>query len=93
MPATAVRGQLALPGGGMAVYNLTRLPYTEQIRWRTQHCPAHAATPTSADLARAEWELFDPQFHHQHIHPRLPLTAPASSQGQERPHLLRTGEG
>ncbi|WP_241672233.1 DUF6083 domain-containing protein [Streptomyces sp. IB2014 016-6] len=92
MPATAVRGQLALPGSGMAVYDLTHLPYAEQLRWRTQHCPAHAATPAAADLARADWELFDPLQHHQHIHPRLPLTAPASSRRQEQPDLMRTGE-
>jgi hypothetical protein len=78
MPATAVRGQLALPGTGMAVYDLTRLPYAEQLRWRTQHCPAHAAAPAAADLARAGWDLFDPLLHHQHVHSRLPLAAPAS---------------
>ncbi|MEV8398041.1 DUF6083 domain-containing protein [Streptomyces niveus] len=79
MPATAERGQLTLPGGDMAVYDLTPLPYAEQLRWRTQHCPAHAATPAAADLARAGWEVFDPLLHHQHIHPRLPLTTPAGA--------------
>ncbi|MEU0957155.1 DUF6083 domain-containing protein [Streptomyces niveus] len=93
MPATAVRGQLALPGTGMAVYDLTHLPYTEQLRWRTQHCTAHAATPAAADLARADWELFDPLLHHQYIHPRLPLAAPASSRRLEQPDLMRTGDG
>lgn len=81
MPATAARGQLALPGGGMAVYDLTRLPYAEQLRWRTQHCPAHAAAPAATDLARASWEIFDPLLHHQHIHPRLPPTTPPAAGG------------
>ncbi|WP_329377097.1 DUF6083 domain-containing protein [Streptomyces sp. NBC_01716] len=95
MPATAVRGQLALPGTGMAVYDLTRLPYAGQLRWRTQHCPAHAATPTGADLALADWKTFDPLLHHQHIHPRLPLTTPAGArrQGYEQLNSPRTGEG
>ncbi|MBK0372625.1 hypothetical protein I3215_06895 [Streptomyces sp. RB110-1] len=58
----------------MAVYDLTRLPYAEQMRWRHQHCPDHA-TSSAADLALTEWEPFDPQLHHQHIHPRLPHSA------------------
>ncbi|MFI1018172.1 DUF6083 domain-containing protein [Streptomyces sp. NPDC020965] len=74
MPATAARGQLALPAADMAVYDLTHLPYDEQRRWRTQRCPAHAATPGAADLALADWESFDPLLHHRHIHPRLPTT-------------------
>ncbi|MFF3459668.1 DUF6083 domain-containing protein [Streptomyces sp. NPDC002730] len=40
MPATATRGQLALSAADMAVYDLTHVPYTEQLRWRTQRCPA-----------------------------------------------------
>lgn len=75
MPATAARGQLALPAADMAVYDLAGLPYAEQLRWRAQRCPAHAATPAAADLALADWEVFDPLVHHQHIHPRLPAAA------------------
>ncbi|MEU4494201.1 DUF6083 domain-containing protein [Streptomyces sp. NPDC023998] len=82
MPATAARGQLALPAVGMAVYDLTHLPYAEQLRWRTQRCPAHGSAPAAADLALADWEVFDPLLHHQHIHARLPATAPAR---RERP--------
>ncbi|MEV8346457.1 DUF6083 domain-containing protein [Streptomyces niveus] len=94
MPATAMRGQLALPGTGMAVYDLTHLPYAEQLRWRTQRCPAHAATPVAADLARAEWELFDPLLHHQHIHPRLPLTATSGQKQRcEQSNSSWAGEG
>ena len=74
MPATAARGQLALPTADMAVYDLAGLPYGEQLRWRAQRCPAHAATPSAADLALADWEIFDPLVHHQHVHPRLPAT-------------------
>ncbi|MDX2407328.1 DUF6083 domain-containing protein [Streptomyces microflavus] len=61
----------SLPVDRMAVYDLTHLPYTEQLRWRHQHCPDHA-TSSAADLALTEWEPFDPRLHHQHIHPRLP---------------------
>ncbi|MFG2030494.1 DUF6083 domain-containing protein [Streptomyces sp. NPDC048825] len=53
LPASPQRGQLTLPATLMAVYDLSRQPYTEQLRWRTQRCPAHAATPGAADLALA----------------------------------------
>lgn len=75
IPATAVNGQLALPTEIMAVYDLTALPYAEQLRWRAQRCPQHAATPTAGDLAVAEWEPFDPLGHRAHIHTRLPTHA------------------
>ncbi|MFF5728196.1 DUF6083 domain-containing protein [[Kitasatospora] papulosa] len=58
------------PASLMAVYDLTHLPYAEQLRWRHQHCPDHA-TPGAADLSPAEWEPFDPVLHHQYIYPRL----------------------
>ena len=82
MPATAARGQLALPAADMADYDLTHLPYAEQLRCRTQRCPAHAAAPQAADLALADWEVFDPLLHHQHIHARLPV--PVKHRRQER---------
>jgi hypothetical protein len=72
VPATATRGQLALPAEVMALYDLSSLPYAEQLRWRTQRCPQHAETPTAADLALTEWEPFDPLVHHAHVHRRLP---------------------
>ncbi|MFF5044708.1 DUF6083 domain-containing protein [Streptomyces nigra] len=72
VPATATSGQLALPAEVMAIYDLSRLPYAEQLRWRAQRCPQHAAIPTAADLAVADWEPFDPLAHHEHIHNRLP---------------------
>ncbi|MFP3992774.1 hypothetical protein U9R90_35920 [Streptomyces sp. E11-3] len=59
LPTSPQRGQLALPATLMAVYDLSRLPYAEQLRWRTQRCPAHAATPGAADLALAGWQVFD----------------------------------
>lgn len=72
MPATARQGQLALPSEIMALYDLTHLPYGEQLRWRAQRCRAHAAASGAADLAMAEWEPFDPLLHHTHIYRRLP---------------------
>ncbi|MFJ1610960.1 DUF6083 domain-containing protein [Streptomyces sp. NPDC088253] len=77
LPASPQRGQLALPATLMAVYDLSRLPYAEQLRWRTQRCPAHAATPGAADLAPAGWQVFDPILHMAHLHTRLPHTPPA----------------
>ncbi|MEC4020339.1 DUF6083 domain-containing protein [Streptomyces sp. H27-D2] len=64
--------QHATPASGMAVYDLAHLPYTEQLRWRTQYCPAHAGAPDAAHLALAEWEVFDLRLHHEHAHSRLP---------------------
>ncbi|WUU58650.1 DUF6083 domain-containing protein [Streptomyces sp. NBC_01685] len=72
LPVATPGSQPPRPGLSlMAVYDLTHLPYTEQLRWRHQHCPDHAA-PGAADLSLAEWEPFDPALHHQHIHTRLP---------------------
>ncbi|MEV7203481.1 DUF6083 domain-containing protein [Streptomyces griseoluteus] len=73
MPVTAADGQVALPADVMAVYDLSRLPYTEQLRWRAQRCPQHAAMPAAADLAVTEWEPFDPLRHREYIHTRLPV--------------------
>jgi hypothetical protein len=76
LPTSPQRGQLALPAALMAVYDLSRLPYAEQLRWRTQRCPDHAATPGAADLALAGWQVFDPLLHAVHIHTRLPHATP-----------------
>ncbi|KAA6222954.1 hypothetical protein CP973_14390 [Streptomyces albofaciens JCM 4342] len=73
VPTTAVRGQLAFPAQVMALYDLAALPYKEQLRWRMQRCSVHAAVPSAADLAMAEWEPFDPLVHHAHIQSRLPV--------------------
>ncbi|MGW1886934.1 DUF6083 domain-containing protein [Streptomyces sp. NPDC001970] len=83
LPATPAHGQLSLPATPMAVYDLSHLPYTEQLRWRTQRCPLHAATHRAPDLALTGWEVFDPLIHHPHIHTRLPDTA------RSRPHGTR----
>ncbi len=72
LPTGPQRGQLALPDTLMAVYDLGHLPYSEQLRWRAQHCPAHAAAPGVADLALAGWQPFDALLHAAHIHTRLP---------------------
>lgn len=72
VPATATQGQLALPSEVMALYDLSSLPYAEQLRWRAQRCPQHAAALTAGDLALADWEPFDPLLHHDHVRPRLP---------------------
>ncbi|MEU3544874.1 hypothetical protein [Streptomyces paromomycinus] len=74
LPTGSARGQLALPHRTMAVYSLSHLPYGEQLRWRAQRCPAHAAAPGAADVALPDWEVFDPLLHHEHIHTRLPNT-------------------
>ncbi|WP_308402568.1 hypothetical protein [Streptomyces sp. AC550_RSS872] len=85
LPTTAAHGQLPLLGAVMAVYVLTGLPYAEQLRWRAQRCPEHAAIPTAADVAVAEWETFDPLVHHEHIHTRLPtLTRRQGPTGRSR---------
>ncbi|ROQ23609.1 hypothetical protein EDD98_7559 [Streptomyces sp. PanSC19] len=75
MPATPHRRsprQPALPASDFAVYDLAHLTFSEQVRWRTQRCPTHAATPTAPDLALADWELFDPLLHRQFLTTRLP---------------------
>ncbi|OAH11723.1 DUF6083 domain-containing protein [Streptomyces jeddahensis] len=68
------RGQLTLPDGLMAVYDLGHQPYAEQLRWRTQRCPAHAAVPGAPDLALAGWQVFDPLLHSEYIKTDLPVT-------------------
>jgi hypothetical protein len=71
LPATATTGQLALPAGlVMAVYDLSALPYGEQLRWRAQRCSHHGFA--TAEMALTDWEPFDPLTHHEHIHSRLP---------------------
>ncbi|MER6385431.1 DUF6083 domain-containing protein [Streptomyces sp. NPDC001250] len=65
-------GQLTLPDTLMTVYDLSHLPYAQQLRWRAQRCPAHACAPTAADLALTVWKPFDPLLHTAHIHTRLP---------------------
>ncbi|MFE0630899.1 DUF6083 domain-containing protein [Streptomyces sp. NPDC058864] len=68
------------PGGGrlpiaqevMAVYDLTGLPYAEQLRWHKQRCPTHAGIDEAADHARTECEPFDSARHRQYIRDRLP---------------------
>ncbi|MYS95632.1 MULTISPECIES: DUF6083 domain-containing protein [Streptomyces] len=72
MPTGSHRGQLALPNVLMAVYDLNHLPYSEQLRWRAQRCPQHAAAPGAADLALAGWQPFDPLLHAAHIRTRMP---------------------
>lgn len=84
LPTSPGRGQLVLPAGLMAVYDLSHLPYAEQLRWRAQRCTAHAAAPGAADLALTQWQVFDPLLHHPHIRPRLPETAPDSRRGTKR---------
>lgn len=79
LPATATVGQLALPVDlAMAVYDLSALPYAEQLRWRAQRCTQH--TSALAEMAMTDWEPFEPLTHREHIHPRLP-----TCQGADRP--------
>ncbi|MEU1004423.1 DUF6083 domain-containing protein [Streptomyces tibetensis] len=72
LPTGPHRGQLTLRDALMAVYDLGHLPYSEQLRWRAQCCPQHAATAYAADLAVAEWQPFDPLLHAAHIRTRPP---------------------
>ncbi|MCQ9178674.1 hypothetical protein KMT30_06440 [Streptomyces sp. IBSBF 2953] len=72
LPTGPRRGQLTLPTQLMAVYDLGHLPYAEQLRWRSQRCPAHEAALGAADLALTGWQVFDPLLHVAHIHTRLP---------------------
>ncbi|AVV46758.1 hypothetical protein C6376_40920 [Streptomyces sp. P3] len=72
LPTGPHRRQLPLTATLMAVYDLGSLPHTEQRRWRTQHCPAHAALTAAADLTVTTWQIFDPLRHTAHIHARLP---------------------
>ncbi|MFJ9908056.1 DUF6083 domain-containing protein [Streptomyces sp. NPDC101152] len=71
------RSQRALSDALMAVYDLGHLPHTEQLRWRAQHCPTHAATPGTADIALAAWQVFDPLLHAAHIRSNLPHPEPS----------------
>ncbi|MEH0524839.1 DUF6083 domain-containing protein [Streptomyces stelliscabiei] len=84
MPATSTTGQLALPADVMAVYDLSALSYAEQLRWRAQHCPQHAATTTAPDLTVPDWEPFDPLLHREHIHTRLPTHSRPGPSGRTR---------
>ncbi|WP_307787396.1 MULTISPECIES: hypothetical protein [Streptomyces] len=68
----------------MAVYDLGHLSYGEQLRWRTQRCPAHATASGAADLALADWEPFDPLLHAAHIHTRLPHPPPRPTEGDNQ---------
>ncbi|MGW6523991.1 DUF6083 domain-containing protein [Streptomyces sp. NPDC054962] len=79
LPAGPQRNQLTLHAELMAIYDLGHLPYTEQLRWRTQRCPSHAETPAAADLALAGWEVFDHLLHTAHLHTRLPHLPPGHS--------------
>ncbi|MER5944309.1 DUF6083 domain-containing protein [Streptomyces sp. NPDC001928] len=74
LPAGPRHGQLALPEVLMAVYDLSHLPCSEQLRWRAQRCPQHSASPGAADLALTGWQPFDPLLHAPHICTRLPHT-------------------
>ncbi len=78
----AGEGQLPLPVVWMAVYDLSGLPYAEQLRWYAQRCPAHATVRAAADAVMKEWEVFDPQAHHQHIHCELPQDQPPSNRAE-----------
>ncbi|MEH0513404.1 DUF6083 domain-containing protein [Streptomyces sp. B21-079] len=90
MPVNMHSGQLALPSGVMAVYSLSALPYQEQLRWRAQRCTQHANTPTAGDLTVADWELFDPLRHHEHIRTRLPPRGRRPGLGGQAPRRGRS---
>ncbi|MEU5313637.1 DUF6083 domain-containing protein [Streptomyces sp. NPDC021562] len=81
LPTGSHHGQLTFPDFTMAVYDLSHLPYTDQLRWRAQHCPAHA-TGTAPDLTVADWQVFDPLLHAAHIRTRPPHTPARGLGGQ-----------
>lgn len=80
LPISPARRQLPHPDALMTVYDLGLLPHTEQRRWRTQRCPAHAVLTSAADLAVTTWQIFDPLRHTAHIHTRLPHTTTSRRQ-------------
>jgi len=84
VPTARRTGELTehLAGAPMAVYDLTGLPYTCQLRWRTQHCTVHAGT-AAPDIALTAWEPFDPFAHHRHITPVLPQPPAEPPAGQQ----------
>ncbi|BFV54919.1 hypothetical protein KCMC57_up63670 [Kitasatospora sp. CMC57] len=75
-PATGGRRHLAdhLLPAEMAVYDLTHLHTSEQLRWRGQRCPAHAHS-RAADIALTQWEPFDAFTHYRHIRTHIPTPA------------------
>ncbi|MBY8846674.1 DUF6083 domain-containing protein [Streptomyces sp. SP2-10] len=75
LPTQLGRSQPTLPHTNMAVYDLSHLPYAEQLRWRAQRCTAHATTTAAADLALTGWQPFDPLLHADHVHTELPTPA------------------
>ncbi|MEV8597593.1 DUF6083 domain-containing protein [Streptomyces sp. NPDC052012] len=72
LPTGPHHGQPALPRTLMAVYDLSHLPHTEQLRWRAQRCPTHAASDSASDLTLASWQVFDPLLHAAHVRASLP---------------------
>ncbi|MGV9625457.1 DUF6083 domain-containing protein [Streptomyces sp. NPDC003487] len=90
LPTQPHRGQITLPSTSIAIYDLSHLPYTEQLRWRAQRCPAHAAAHTAADLALAGWQPFDPLLHATYARTELPASAP-STPARHPCHRLRQG--
>ncbi|WP_328786159.1 DUF6083 domain-containing protein [Streptomyces sp. NBC_00273] len=71
-----------LPAVEIAVYDLGHLAHAEQQRWRAQRCPTHALIPKAADMARDDWEIFDPLLHRQHVATRLPVGAQGRPRGR-----------
>ncbi|WP_405763922.1 DUF6083 domain-containing protein [Actinacidiphila glaucinigra] len=65
-------GHLPAELEAMALYDLTGLPYAEQMRWRAQRCTAHVTVRNAADSALIAWEPFDSVRHRQYIRDRLP---------------------
>ncbi|MDN3058965.1 hypothetical protein PH213_31385 [Streptomyces sp. SRF1] len=76
-------GHLPLAELWLALYDLTHLPYSEQLRWRAQRCTAHATAPDAADIARTTWEPFNLRTHHQHIQHHLPNPPHPTRQGRQ----------
>ncbi|MFD3452872.1 hypothetical protein ACFWVC_11910 [Streptomyces sp. NPDC058691] len=65
----------------MALYDLTGLPYAEQLRWHKQRCPTHAVIDEAADSVRTEWVPFHPDRHRRYVLDRLPDPLPTPGHG------------
>lgn len=82
-------------GQTMWVWSLNNVSYKESVRWRDQHCPAHASESTAPDTQPRECEHFDPFRHSSHIQYQHPADAPTVAQMPSRgaARLVCAGKG
>ncbi|MFG2977705.1 DUF6083 domain-containing protein [Streptomyces sp. NPDC048331] len=81
-------------GQTMWVWSLNNVSYKESVRWRDQHCPAHAAESTTPDAHPRECEHFDPFRHSSHIRYQRPTAVPVfSPEPSKATRLICAGKG